>query len=305
MIMPHLTGAHWINTDKPGGRVYFVGGGAVSAAGRSGTGKGASDNNSGLTPEQPLSTIDGTEGAFAKVTADRGDTIVVLPGTVTITAAIAFDTADVTLMGVSAQGNRNPSEIAVNGAIDGISVTGANAVIENLHFPAAGTASQTAVIDCGAAGTTIRGCTFAGGTNNLDTITIPAAGLHTLIENNRFYIEGNGPDSAVVIEDAAAHYVDIKNNVFHGMNVTNSWDEAAIESTVAHLDCLVTGNQFIMNANHGIEFSAAATGIISHNLFGNGTLASMLDPGSCMCFENYEADAVNESARIFPAGIAI
>jgi hypothetical protein len=30
----------------------------------------------------------------------------------------------------------------------------------------------------------------------------------------------------------------------------------------------------------------------------------MLNPGSCMCAENYEADAVDETARIFPATAA-
>ena len=304
MILPNPASGYWMNTDKPGGRVYFVSGGTVAARGKTGTGIGGSDTNDGLSPERPLSTIDGTAGAFAKVAAGRGDTIVVLPGTVTITAAIAFDTDDVTLTGIASQGNINPSAIQINGAIDGISVTGANAVIENLHFPSADTAAQTAVIDCGAAGTTIRNCTFACGTNNLDTITIPAAGLHTTVEDCRFWCEGNGPDSAVVIEAAGAHFVEIKNNVFNGQNATNAWDEAAVESAVAHLSCLVTGNQFIMNTNHAIQFSAAATGIISHNLMGNGTLGSMLDPGSCMCFENYEADAVDESGRLIPTGVA-
>ena len=96
--MANLNFVHgrWINLDKPGGQVFFVGGGTVAV-----NGKSASDTNHGLTPEQPLSTIDGTAGAFAKVVAGRGDTIVVLPGAVTVTAAIAFDTADVTLTGLS------------------------------------------------------------------------------------------------------------------------------------------------------------------------------------------------------------
>ena len=151
--MANLLNVHgqWVNTEKPGGQVFFVGGGTVAV-----NGKAASDTNNGLTPQQPLSTIDGSAGAFAKVKAGRGDTIVLLPGNVTITTAIAFDTDDVTLTGFPNQGNINSSSITVQGAIDGINVTGANAIIENLHFPAGTSANNTCRIDAGAAGLTVR-----------------------------------------------------------------------------------------------------------------------------------------------------
>lgn len=288
----------WINTEKPGGRVFFVGGGTAAY-----NGKGASDNNSGLNPGHCLATIDGTAGAFAKVVAGRGDTIVVLPGTVTITAAIAFDTADVTLTGFEGVSPIHPSSITSNlaASADAINVTAANAVIEDLHFPAS-TAATTGRVNAGAAGLAVRNCTFECGAYDLETITIPAAGLHTTIENCRFYVTANGPDAAIEIEAAAAHYITIRNNVFHGGNNTNKWDVAAINSGVAHLDCLIDGN--INTDGDAIKFTAAATGVISRNLMGSGTLGSMLDPGSCMCAENYEADAINETARIFPTSAA-
>ena len=297
--MANLLNVHgqWVNTEKPGGQVFFVGGGTVAV-----NGKAASDTNNGLTPQQPLSTIDGSAGAFAKVKAGRGDTIVLLPGNVTITTAIAFDTDDVTLTGFPNQGNINSSSITVQGAIDGINVTGANAIIENLHFPAGTSANNTCRIDAGAAGLTVRDCTFECGQYDLETITIPAAGLHTTIENCRFYVTANGPDAAIEIEAAAAHYITIRNNVFHGGNNTNKWDAAAINSGVAHLDCLIDGN--INTDGEAIKFTAAATGVISRNLMGSGTLGSMLDPGSCMCAENYEADAVDQTARLIPATVA-
>lgn len=297
--MANLLNVHgqWVNTEKPGGQVFFVGGGTVAV-----NGKAASDTNNGLTPQQPLSTIDGSAGAFAKVKAGRGDTIVLLPGNVTISTAIAFDTDDVTLTGFPNQGNVNSSSITVNAAIDGINVTGANAIIENLHFPAGTSYTNTSRIDAGAAGLTVRDCTFECGAYDLETITIPAAGLHTTIEGCRFYVTANNPDAAIEIENAAAHYITIRNNVFHGGNNTNKWDAAAINSGVAHLDCLIDGN--INTDGEAIKFTAAATGVISRNLMGSGTLGSMLDPGSCMCAENYEADAINETARIFPTSAA-
>ena len=287
----------WHNLDKPGGAVFFVRDTTVASY----KGSGGSDTYNGLTPERAKSTIDGSEGAHNLCVSGRGDTIVLLPGSVTITAAMAFDAADVTLTGVKSQGNINASAIVVNGAVDGINVTGANVVIEDLHFGAS-TAAATSRINAGAAGLTVRGCTFDCGATDLESITIPAAGLHTHVDGCRFYVTANGPDAAIEIEAAGAHYLKITNNEFNGMNDTNAWDVGAINSGVAHLSCLVDGN--ISSFGPAIIFSAAATGMISNNHMGEGTLGSMLDPGSCMCSENYEADAIDQSARLFPGTVA-
>jgi len=285
----------WVNTDKPGGAVFFVGGGTAAV-----NGVGASDTYPGIRPEEPKSTI---QDALDKTVAGRGDTVVVLPGSVTITAALTMTKADVTLSGIDSNGTINPSAIlsSLAASADAINVTAANVVIEDLHFPAS-TAATTSRIDAGAAGLVVRGCTFECGANDLETITVPAAGLHTTIVGNRFYITANGPDAAIEIEDAAAHFIRIENNVFLGQNNTNKWDTGAVNSGVAHLDCVVSGNT--NTDGPAIIFSAAATGMIVGNIMGSGTLGSMLDPGSCMCAENYEADAINQSARIFPDTIA-
>ena len=44
--------------------------------------------------------------------------------------------------------------------------------------------------------------------------------------------------------------------------------------------------------------------MIADNYVGEGTLGSMIDPGSCMCFENYEADAINETGALEPGTAA-
>lgn len=138
----------WVNLEKPGGQVFFVGGGTVAYKG-----KGPSDYNKGTDPRFPLATIDGTAGAIAKCTAGRGDTIVVLPGTVTITAAIDLDVADTTLTGYSVTGpnTRNPSVIttATVGDISMINVDAANCVVENLTITNTSTAADSFWIDVG------------------------------------------------------------------------------------------------------------------------------------------------------------
>ena len=307
------TSGLWVNLDKPGGRVYFVGpstttgGGVIAAKGRTGDGLAASDTgNDGLTPERPFSTIDGTAGAFAKAKSGRGDTICILPGTVTITAAIACDLDDITLTGIVASGSPiKPSSItsSLASSADAINITGANVTIEELHFPKS-TATTTSRIDCGAVGATIQNCTFECGAYDLQTITIPAAGLHTTIRGNRFYITANGPDAAIEIENAAAHFITVEGNDFNGQNATNKWDISAVNSDVIHLSCIVRDNV----SSYGVfaDFDAAATGVIANNFVGNlgGTLGALIDPGSCTCFNNYEADTVDESARLFPSTVA-
>jgi hypothetical protein len=294
--MANLTVVHneWVNLDKPGGQVFFVGGGTVAYKG-----KGASDNNSGLSPQQALSTI---SGAITKCVASRGDTIALLPGNVSVTTALAMSKADVTLTGVDGNGIINPSAITVGAAIDGINVTAANVTIENIHFRASPVTGTTSRIDAGAAGLVVRGCTFDCGAYDLVTITIPAAGLHTTVRECRFYVTADGPDAAIRIENAAAHYVVIENNNFNGMNDSNGWDSGAIWSSVAHLSCLVRDN--VNSFGKAITFSAAATGMISDNDMGEGALGAMLDPGSCMCTRNWEADAIDQKAREFPTTAA-
>ena len=294
--MASLQNVHgrWVNLEKPGGQVFFVGGDVVAYRG-----KGASDNGPGTSPEQPLKTI---AQAITNCTTGRGDTIVLLPGDLAdISSALAMSKADVTLTGVDPAGTINASQITGTGAIDVIDVSAANCVIENLHFAASGS-SIVSRINVGAAGLVIRNCTFECGANDLETITVPADGDDLLIENCRFYVTANGPDAAIEVEAAGAERLTVRGCTFHGDNDTNAWDTGAINSGVAHTDCLITGNT--SSFGPAIIFSAAATGMISHNNMGEGTLGSMLDPGSCMCSENYEADAVDQTARVFPTTAA-
>jgi len=137
----------WVNLEKPGGAVFFVGGGTVAYLGR-----GASDSNKGTTPQEPFATIDGTAGAHASCVADRGDTIVMLPGTVTITAAIALDLADVTLTGYTVTGPniRNPSVVTcATDSVSMIEVDAANVNVENLTITNTATTADVFLIDVG------------------------------------------------------------------------------------------------------------------------------------------------------------
>jgi hypothetical protein len=301
MLIFNPTSGYWVNTNKPGGRVFFVGGGTVAARGKTGTGIGASDDNDGQDPARPLSTI---SQAHTQCRAGAGDTIAVLPGTVTLTAGITISKADVTIMGVGDTAGATRAAVIANtlaASDDLIDVTGVGVTIDGLEFAASG-AALTSRINAGAEGLTVRNCVFYCGANDLETITVPAAGTDLVVEDNEFHVTANGPDAAIEIEATGATRAVIRRNVFDGGSDTNAWDAGAINSGVAHTLCRVEDN--VSNFGPAIIFSAAATGTISGNFVGEGTLGSMIDPGSCMCFENYEADAINETARIFPTTAA-
>lgn len=137
MLLFNPISGYWVNTNKPGGRVYFVGGGTTAAKGKTGTGITASDTNDGQDPTRPLSTI---SQAHTLARAGAGDTIVLLPGSITVTAAIAITKADLTLMGYTPvqPGDYCPSIITAAATYDlnVIQVDADNVTIDGIGFEA-------------------------------------------------------------------------------------------------------------------------------------------------------------------------
>jgi len=112
-------------------------------------GKNASNGNSGLTPQEPFSTI---QNGLDKCVAERGDTVVVLPGSVTITAAITMTKADVTLTGAVVTGpqTRNPSVIVcATDSVEMIAIDAADVTVENLTLDHNTTTANNYLIDIG------------------------------------------------------------------------------------------------------------------------------------------------------------
>jgi hypothetical protein len=139
-------------------------------------------------------------------------------------------------------------------------------------------------------------------------MTIVNTASDCVIAGNEYIVTANGPDKAIAIEKsttAGPARLKVIGNLFDGMNATNAWDDGCIESSGVHTNCLIAGNQFMYAAPASkgcIEFTGLATGAISGNFVGGTTLASIIDPGSCACWENYGHDmAVDTSAILIPA----
>lgn len=73
---------------NPGGRVYYVGASAAA------DGISPSDSNSGTSPQQAFSTI---QKGLDSCTSGRGDAVLVLPGSYTVTAPLTMTSDDVVL----------------------------------------------------------------------------------------------------------------------------------------------------------------------------------------------------------------
>jgi len=205
----------------------------------------------GASPDTAVGTI---AEAVALASANNGDVIFVLPGHAeTVTSPIALSKAGVRVVGIG-DGAARPT-ITPSGTIDGIDVTGANCLIENLYFAENGTSGATSDINVAAANLTIRGCRFDLGANDKECITVAADGDGLVVEDCTFLVTADGPDAAIEIEAAGCDNVEIRRNLFHGGSAANAWDAAAINSSVAHTNARIYRNRFV----HGIAMDAATS----------------------------------------------
>lgn len=97
--------------NNPGGNVYWVAPSGYTAY----DGGSPSDSNSGLSPQTALSTI---QAGLDKCVSGRGDTVMLLPGSWTITAALTMTKADVTLRAAYEVGPQERSRVIIVLATD-------------------------------------------------------------------------------------------------------------------------------------------------------------------------------------------
>jgi hypothetical protein len=287
----NVAGMNVLNTY--GGTIYWVDSGATNA----------SDSNKG-TYKFPCATID---GAINKCTADNGDIIMVVAGhSETVTTSIAADVAGITIVGLG-NGDNRPALVGPN-ADATIDISANNIAIKNIQFTADAGTTQAATQKLNITGTycTVDSCTFFAGAYDDVLINVAYTADYATIENCDFHVSANGPDVAIQLEGAtggnALTNVVIRNNFFDGGSATNSWDEGVICSSGVHTNGWIEGNRFLFMSGGigGIQFTAAATGVIANNFLGGGTQDQMIDPGSYYCFENYESDTIDASGLLFP-----
>lgn len=256
------------------------------------------------TFNKPFATI---SAALSRCVAARGDIIMVKSGHAETLNAQSISKSGVKIVGLGS-GDDRPA-ITTTATASAFTVDAANVLIRNLRFPglSSGTQGGTRKITVSASRCTIESCAFIADASDDDCIYVDYNGSYCTITSNEFHVTANGPDRAITLEGATGGTsltgVRIVNNLFNGMNATNAWDEGGVYSSGVHLQCVVERNNFLFLPTNigGIEFVAACTGLIRDNFFGGGTIAEMLDPGSCYCMQNYESDAIDKNGRVWPS----
>jgi len=238
------TGGYWVNTEKPNGRVYFVGGGTPSASGQTGSGIAASDTYTGTTPQKPKSTV---AGAISSTVSGRGDTVAVLPGSKTVTAAIAITQDDLTLCSATPVGPQGYGPAIVTAAatydLNLITIDANNVTIDGLVFEAGFTtvtADQEVIqVNSASSATDYRGVII----ENCYFDMTRAAGASSLTDTDLDVIR-LGFDSS----DAAIA------STVRGCTIMG-YNQDAISITAGSINCVIENNRIVP------EYTVGRTGV--------------------------------------------
>ena len=279
--------------DKHPGSIFFV----HSGTGTDGAGYGRN-------PDAPVATLDYAVGLC---TANKGDTIYVLPGhaeTIAGAAGVNLDVIGISVVGLGNGANRPTfsfSAVASTIAVGAAGVRLANLVIE-------ADAASTILLDINADDCTVEHCELRegddqavtyvdlnGGANGADRCAIRRCKITSIGVGATQGIEIGAVEDALVIEDC---WID------------GDFSAAGIHSASIFTNALVAGN-VVSNrqaGDHAIEFTAACTGLLVDNRLYGDTLGTILDPGSLKCLGNLETDAVDQagvdSPRTSAGGLA-
>lgn len=271
---------------SPFGTVWFVN----SSTGNNG--------NEGKSAGSPLATL-----AYALSTkAAAGDTIVLAPGfSETLTTALAISLTGLTIIGIG-RGTQKP-KIVVNGAVDGLNITGANVLIENIHFPAPETDNATAMINVAAAGVTLRNISGIGSQtskNFVSGITIASGADDLTIEGLRINNSVVAMDNFISIEAAVARlrlrevycFGDcVTGGIIDGAQATQiDWQNVRIYTVGTTIPAITLDSNPTGSIDYG-RFCGTHTTLATNANYGN-----LLRLSDCLVLE--ETDASKQAALI-------
>lgn len=271
------------------GAVFFV---------HSGTG---SNGNTGRDPDHPFATID---YAVGQCTANQGDVIVVMPGhaeNITGATSLVVDVAGVQIIGLGH--GRNRPTLTFTATASSIEMDAANTRLSNLVL-LAGISAVVVGINVDADGVTLDNLEFNYTTTAFDFVTMVDVDAfdRCTIADCQFIAESTvaGAEQAIRLDDC--HFVRIVRNWFSGQ-----WSDSVIVGEGAVGTDLLIADNYMYNSDtgdaNGIDINVAFTGIITNNRIGTlyaTAVANLLDPGSCLCTQNYAVNAIDETGVIVP-----
>lgn len=249
---------------------------------------GGSNGNSGLSPLEPLSTIDYAVGLCA---ASRGDVIYVMPGhseTVTAAAGLALDVAGISVIGLGNARNRPSITTSASTAVTAdVDFDAANIRLSNFQIDITGVDSIDAFLDVNSTDCQIDNCDIlmadSGGQADRGVVLATGAGRFKFFKN---VVDSRtaGAISAVQLVGTADGVV-VADNYFYG-----DYSTATIENATGNVNTNIDiNNNYIQNVNandFAIELVSACTGVIRNNVLATDDPLTALDSGACICSGN-------------------
>ena len=281
------------------GNVYHVDSGADAA----------DNDNAATNPKQPAATLD---GAIGKCTANNGDVILVAPGhseTISAAAAITFDVAGVTVIGMGV-GNSRPTITLDTATSTDINVTAADVQIHNIIF-SMNYADIVEVFDLSAAGFVVNKCRFVDTATNMNfvdlikTTTTDNQADRLEFTNNVVISPDTGNDGVIEINGDIAGLV-FSNN-FIRLGVANSEAILSVATGKDVNDCDICYNHIYRLNTAGDQLIDSDTtdnsGIIAHNRLGHADTAGevLIDADGVRQFDNLGTATDTASGYILPA----
>lgn len=285
------------------GTVFFVDSGSSTK----------SDSASwGTDPAQPFATLD---YAIGRCTANKGDTIIVMPNhaeTITGIGGIAADIAGITIIGLGTY-NQRPRFLMDGATTVTMTVTAADVTVRNLVF-ASGHAAVVRCINVTAAGLWVDRCEFVDNTtseNFLSAIgassTTDGAASGLKVTDCRFLTAEAGA-LAMVLTAADISDLVMQRNVY----ISEGTGLATLVTCATGKDlkfCDIQWNFLSSKATAGNLFISNDTaspnnsGIIAHNRCGHADVTGASTQGAvggCRFFDNLSTSADTLSGAVEP-----
>ncbi len=278
------------------------------------TGANGSNGNEGTDMAAPLSTL---AFAYSKCTASNGDVIVILPGHAeTISAALTWATAGVTIVGLGVGTNR-PTFTLDTANTNRINVTAVNNKVSGCIFVGNFLSIATLFLLTTASGFTVTGNEFRDtdatkGFLSLITTTVSTT-LTDVTYANNVRISGAtttpGPD--IVIAGTTARWV-VKYNTSYHTTISNN-----VAALIAHGALVVSGLDCGYNIVYSVNTDSASGALLvttsattGYGMIYNNyvacldTAAPLLITAAAVqyfCFNNYVSGDVGLSGYLLPA----
>ena len=292
-------GSLWGAVPQTCGRVFWVSPSDTFTI--EGTAWPASDDNDGLSPDRPLRRVN---RAWALVTANAGDIIMLLPGTHVAAntsgtaTSIAANVAGVTMMGLPSMGGGNMlrprASLNIAAADETVNVTAAD--IEIAHIGFVGVAGQTAIatLNYSAAANRlyIHDCTVDVTAQTISTsiLGFDAIGAAAFVVFERCHFISDGAFGAMIDLTATTDSL-VQDCIFTSTTGTLA---AAITCAAATDRATIRRNLFndgagtITAAVDGTGATIAGGVLLSYNYGGKTTtLAANFDAGEAELCNNY------------------